>query len=117
MKRRVGKVALFLLLGAILNVAVAWEAAFSVHLERGVVVPDKANDDYYMTGAGGLHWGFWFVRGPGVQRTTAASELFAPVSVTAEWFRPDLVPRWSRMQLKPDNDEMLLAEDACGWPL
>jgi predicted RNA-binding Zn-ribbon protein involved in translation (DUF1610 family) len=99
------KLLLFLLAGAIINVAVAWGCAYQEHPE--------ATDGYYTN----AKWGFihWVQRGR--ERRMYARYAFADVAWEE---RPDLSPSWastSRELDEPAHERAMWVEDAAGWPL
>src|SRR5215510_11512819 len=94
MKRRVGKVALFLLLGAILNVAVAWGFA----LLRDVANRTDRRADRAFVWRVGDHWSAYRYSTTGVLFFVSLRNWNGPSDEQIER-PPDLIiPRWSGFQ-------------------
>ncbi len=119
MKRRLLKLAVFLLLGAVVNVAVAWGLAYSILYDSLMDGPTRRIGVFFST-ANGPCWAFLCVKRFGSVGISAKNVNDKDVP-TADWsYRPDLVPHWSRMRNRPrftgESYQHRLMEDARGWP-
>ncbi len=133
MRRRISKLVLFLLLGAIVNVAVAWGLAVSVDLSGAPISAEGVSS------ADPPAWSFVWYRRPGVWSVFAAAVtteeqvrvgMFASGLRVADSFfhhsypyrqpLPEWLPTWSCVRRRPSarfpNPEMII-EEARGWPL
>ncbi len=126
MKRRLFKLVVFLLLGAIVNVAVAWGCALGLNIHKSSVTsvyrsldPDESQTKYT----------FWMVsRGsrPGAVYlySIRAIPQHGPGPSAVEGLPELLVPNWARAQLLPGqsgsteriNEFEYWTVDARGWP-
>ena len=137
MKRRLTKLVVFLLLGAIVNVAVAWGCAAWIRISRDPNVPRSGDEFLRSPKVTELEWRAAVWRRPGVIRILS----FRPHNYEVEGEAPgssfyiintltqtpawevswdDLpIPRWSRVYGKSANvaDPWTLIEDARGWPI
>ena len=119
MKRRLLIIAVFLLLGAVVNVAVAWGLAryFDPALPSSRRSQGKAKIEYHYGGH----------RGDGQYWDCAASKRFGTVTLHARaWphllkapFPVASVPHWSRLRApqRADHPHIYLFEFATGWPM
>ena len=133
MKRRLTKLVVFLLLGAIINVAVAWGLAVSVDLSGATISAEGVSS------ADPPAWSFVSYRRPGVWSIFAAAAtreedvrvgMFGSGLRDADSFfhhsypyrqpRPEWLPKWSGVRRRPSarfhKIEMVI-EEARGWPL
>ena len=118
MKRRLLIIAICLLLGAVVNVAVAWGLAFSIRYDSRMDGPTK------LVG-GGLSapdapcWAFFRVERFGSAGISAKNVSDIQALVPGWEYQSTHVPTWSRVQTRPvagaDRTRRLI-EDARGWP-
>ncbi len=117
MKRPLHIIAIFLLLGAVVNVAVAWGLAFSIRFVTLTHGPKLVG--------GGLSapdapcWVFVWRERLGYAGISAKNVSDIQALVPGWEYQSALVPTWSRLQTRPvagaDRTRRLI-EDARGWP-
>ena len=118
MKRRLFRLVVFLLLGAIVNVGVAWGCAAWVDSSQSGMRPKFAST---LTPQGY----FWYVRSEsarGAERVLSTRLLVRAVHVIGAGDRPsDLIPSWSTISHAFDPAEPKTRDqqmqDARGWPM
>ncbi len=124
MKRRLFQLAVFLLLGAVLNVAVAWGCALSIQLSRaGPPSKSVRAIGRELEPDGG--WRFWSivrVERPGVvlyySYLHTRNERVEGVEVERSTdLRPfELAPSWADLRMPPATDYGIRWVHAFGWP-
>ena len=116
MKRWTIRVVVFLLLGAIVNVAVAWGCAARGGSGSGIIVEFAESSI--------RQGGFWLVRtesARGAQRVHSNRLVDSLDGWTRGDSPPDLIPAWSTIprEVAPDGPKLaeLQMQDASGWPM
>ncbi|MCH8823743.1 MAG: hypothetical protein IH984_09580 [Planctomycetes bacterium] len=115
MKRCLFKLALFLFLGAIINVAIAWGFAIKGRISAG-------SSNQYLSHTTQPRWLVGVTSGTGVTRisVTPNNEMWGERSPT---YLPEMIPYWSVTRYRPESnvfDDPLgpwTLEYAYGWPL
>ena len=121
MKRRIAKLALFLLLGAIINVAVAWGCALWVNI--GLARAPSHASHGAMT-LDGKYWGVQrFDRCGAVRIRSSRDHIGVRKDFTIQWQDPqDLVPSWTGFQSPSAQyvsgmaDRDMRCAEGRGWP-
>ncbi|MCH8825222.1 MAG: hypothetical protein IH984_17135 [Planctomycetes bacterium] len=126
MKRRLFKLALFLLLGAIVNVAVAWGCAIRLDIRKSSgtslyrsLYPDESQseDPFWMvsrlTRPGAMH--LFSHRGMPHHGPSPSALEGLPESLVPNWARDELLP-WQSSSITQLNDFGNWTVDARGWP-
>jgi hypothetical protein len=110
------KLGVFLLLGVVVNVAVAWGCAYWVDVAKSTADPSLSESD-------SPRWNFFLYAGFGSIRIGARAHDEYFVSLGGDRYfvpRRHLIPSWSRIRLRPNQDQMsegkFFIEDARGWP-
>jgi len=111
MLRWARRIAIFLLLGAIVNVAIAWGFALTQD------AADAASDEFLYSHVDEPRWCFITVRDSGSEFIVASRFPFADVG----WkYVPLAVPSWSMIAekpiVRPELDHKMWFEAARGWP-
>ncbi len=113
MKRGALTIAIFVLIGAVVNVAVAWGLAFSIRYDSRMVVGSG------LSAPDAPCWGFLRVERFGSVGISAKNVSNIQALVPGWEYQSALVPTWSRLQTRPvagaDRTRRLI-EDARGWP-
>ena len=121
MKRRLLIIAIFLLAGAVVNVAVAWGCALCLRFTLARSAPSV---DLWDTAADGSYWAVTKASGFGASRYQ-----WLPIPARVARLDPpppqppvrEALPAWSAVPRTPRDRPpgrglYLLIEDACGWP-
>jgi hypothetical protein len=112
MKRRLLTILIFLLAGALLNVAVAWASAAWANLDHAIAVTGLSSPDP-------PRWLCTRYASPGVSRVYAwvHDERFVTIGDQRLRFREGLIPDWSSIGARPATvGREIIIEDARGWP-
>ncbi|MEE8154336.1 MAG: hypothetical protein V3T53_05190 [Phycisphaerales bacterium] len=105
MKRRLTKLVVFLLLGAVVNVAVAWGAGVSNDLYTALTTRGQTVNDERL--------GWLEARNDGTASTRLTSWHIPLIDDPTLPAAPEVMPYWSKMQ-PPYQDWRIMAH---GWPL
>jgi hypothetical protein len=118
-KRRLLKPFVFLLVGAIVNVAVAWACAICKPIAQS---PQRTGDAYFVF----LDDAAWFIARTerfGTLHFYSSTDLPRDVPATTEYLRPAdpfldrALPRWTRARQGDPGSFINVYEDAWGWPM
>ena len=122
MKRRLLTIAVFLLLGAVVNVAVAWGSALCVNVSEGA--RDIVDEWDFSKEYGGFIASRW--RRASAERVSVVYYSFRDGSPGVNKYEvEDLIPKWglrclldvpAASQYAPLNDDDFRTIDARGWP-
>jgi hypothetical protein len=116
-KRRIAKLAVFLLLGAVVNVAVAWGCALWVDRGQAKIATGRSLQGYIWVVRRGSAHGSEFVLS-----VRSYGDLVASFPGEGNW-PPDLIPSWSTISLEIDPAGpkrygfQTQMQDARGWPM
>lgn len=118
MKLRLCSIVLFLLLGGMINVAIAWGLARSVHIRRGDR-PNLVAKGYSSLSSAGAYWRIE------IRKEFGSTVIIGSVSLRASRISniasvpSELLPAWSAFRKPPEkpNPKWVVFEDARGWPM
>ena len=116
------KLLVFLLLGAIINVAVAWGISQSVN--SSLYTKDRVPQfGYYQCSQTNSWWTVTYLSMPGFAHVFSNERSLTPSGEGDRWFRIDELPTWSRFRASSFNSSTgssylpLWREYAWGWPM